>query len=152
MPRQRGPSPTSSGQLANEVVCGIELWRAARRWRRQVETSLARLGLTLPESAVLLGTDTVIHETDEAASQNAVATCAHIDKVTVSKVMKALEGRGLIDRVPAAQGRAYRVWITRRGLQVLTTGTARVHAASRASFEKLGRPDARLIAMLRRVA
>jgi DNA-binding MarR family transcriptional regulator len=133
------------------MACGIELWRAAARWRRRVETSLAPHGLTLTQWVILAATDTVIRETTPAASQNAAAACAHVDKMTTSQVMKALESRGFIDRAPAAQGPAFRVWITRRGMQALNKGTMRVREASRASFNGLEPLDARLLVMLRKI-
>jgi len=137
--------------LAVESRCGVELWRAARRWRRAVEATLAPAKLTLVQWAVLTATARVVQETRDAASQNAVAACAQLDRVTVCMAMKALEQSGFVDRAPSAIGRSNRVWVTSAGARALEVGASRVQAASQASFGPQASLTEHLLASLRRV-
>jgi DNA-binding MarR family transcriptional regulator len=147
MRTQKGVPP--GAELATEAVSGLELWRAAGRWRREVEADLASLELTLPQWVILSGLRDVTAETGDAASQSAIAERSRIDKMTVSTVMRALEARGFVDRAPAAQGRVFRIWITSSGLKALNAGTAQVERSSRAVFGKLRSSHSSVQALLR---
>ncbi len=100
------------------------------RWRRQVEAELREVGLTLTQWMVLDCVQQLIQETGDAVNQSAVAQRAELDKMTISQVMRTLEGRGLVDRGPDPTGRAYRILVTSRGRQAVLLGQARVEAGS----------------------
>jgi len=118
---------------------GQELWRAAMRWRREAETELRSLGLTLTQWLVLDAAQQLVQESGDAVNQNAVALRSELDKMTISQVMRTLESRGLVDRGADATGRAYRILLTPRGKQAVSLGQARVEAASLRCSAELGR-------------
>jgi DNA-binding MarR family transcriptional regulator len=124
-------------QVDATTTCGLELWKAAARWRRAVEHALAGLNLTFTQWAAVAAADAVIRETGDATTQNAIAERMELDRSTLSHVMRALEHKGLVDRGPHAKRIAYRLWVTRAGHRALRAATAAVDEASRTSLQRL---------------
>src|SRR5688572_33389106 len=105
--RQRN---TSTAGTASTV--GITLWRAAMRWRGQVEAELSPSGVTLMQWLALESTHALIEETGDAVNQAQIAARMQLDKMSVSQLMTTLERLGLVDRGPDMSGRAYRILVT----------------------------------------
>ena len=124
-------------RLDETTACGLELWKAAARWRRSVEHALAGLDLTFTQWAALAAADAVIRETGDATTQNAIAERMELDRSTLSHVMRALEQKRLVDRGPHAHRIAYRLWVTRAGSRLLRESTSVVDEASRSSLQGL---------------
>ncbi len=116
-----GPASTTAGKM---------LWRAAMRWRRTVETELARVHLTFAQWLVLDATDELITESDDAVSQAEVSVRTDLDKTTVSRVMSTLSNRGLVSREPGFGGPSYRILLTSTGEAAVVAGRSLVEAAS----------------------
>lgn len=117
---------------------GLELWRVAGRWRRQVNAELTPLGLTLVQWSILEETHRLIVDTGDAVSQMAVASGLEMDKMTLSHAMRALQRRGLVDRGPDLTGPAYRIWLTSEGERMRQQGCERVEVASLATLGSHG--------------
>jgi DNA-binding MarR family transcriptional regulator len=120
--------------LDKGTFAGLELWRAAMRWRRRAERTLTAFDLTITQWFVLLATQVVVQETGDATTQNAVAEWAELDRATVSTVMRVLEQKGLVDRGPHAERIAYRLWVTPRGVRILSGASSAVAETSSVSL------------------
>jgi DNA-binding MarR family transcriptional regulator len=114
------------------LVRAREQYFAAWRWRRAVERELKEVGLTLTQWMVLDAADELIQEAGDAVNQRRIAERAELDAMTVSQVMKTLEEKGLVSRGPDASGRAYRVFLTKKGEKLLQTAAPRVETGTRA--------------------
>lgn len=86
---------------------GIASWRAAVRWRREVERALGDVGLTLIQWLVLDAAATLVREQRDAVSQSDI-------------------GRRDID----ATGASYRIYVTELGALAAEQGRARIQRVS----------------------
>jgi DNA-binding MarR family transcriptional regulator len=109
---------------------GIASWRAAVRWRREVERALEDVGLTLIQWLVLDAAATLVREQRDAVSQSAIGRRVEIDRATLSELMMRLAERGLVDRDIDATGSSYRIYITDSGALAVEQGRARIQHVS----------------------
>jgi DNA-binding MarR family transcriptional regulator len=131
----RPVSETAAKQVdrrSRAVARAREQYFAAWRWRRAVERELRDVGLTLTQWLVLDAADELIHEEGDAVNQRRIAERAELDVMTVSQVMKTLEEKALVSREPDVSGRAYRVFVTKKGERLLQTAAPRVEMGTRA--------------------
>ncbi len=105
-------------------------WWRAMRWRAAVESRLAGTGLTFTQWLVLDALRDLIRESDDAVNQSEVAARVALSRANVSFVMGALERKWLVSRGPDLTGRAWRIFLTDSGEQLLCAVTARVEAAA----------------------
>jgi DNA-binding MarR family transcriptional regulator len=127
------PSAKTSDRHGRQVGRAREQYFAGWRWRRVVEKELRALGLTFTQWLVLDSADELIEETEDAVNQRSIAERAELDAMTVSQVMKTLEGKDLVNREPDVSGRAYRVFVTKRGQKLLQAAAPLVENATRAA-------------------
>jgi len=109
---------------------GIASWRAAVRWRREVERALGELGLTLIQWLVLDAAAALVREQRDAVSQSEIGRRVEIDRATLSDVMMRLAQRGLVDRDIDATGASYRIYVTDVGDLAVEQGRARIRSVS----------------------
>jgi DNA-binding MarR family transcriptional regulator len=127
------PSSDTPDRRSRAVTRAREQYFAAWRWRRAVERELKDLGLTLTQWLVLDAADELIREVEDAVNQRAIAERAELDAMTVSQVMKTLEEKELVSREPDRSGRAYRVYLTKKGEKLLQAAAPRVESGTRAA-------------------
>lgn len=126
---------------------GFEFVVLARRWRRELDSRLAAVGLTDATWSPLIH----LQEAGEAINQKDLAALVGIDASSLVRLIDLLEGQGLVERRAHASDR-------RAKLLVLTVaGRAAVaeirRVLSRAEVEMLGGlSDAELAAMLQSFA
>ncbi len=114
---------------------GFQLWRSAMAWQRAVEAALGPSGLTHTQYLVLATVEQLMHEIQDAVSQQAIARRAGVDPVTTSRVLRALELRGLCSRGPCGvDTRELRVGISGEGLALVHDAGPSVEAAQLAFF------------------
>jgi len=94
-------------------------WLAALRWRQRMKTCLAPSGLTFTEWLVLDATWSLVDRTGDAISQSDVAADLEIDAMTIWHAMAVLDHRGLVSRGCSMSGKAWRVFVTRAGVDLL---------------------------------
>jgi DNA-binding MarR family transcriptional regulator len=129
---RRGPpnSPANTA-IGPGALAGFALWRDAMAWQRAVNRALRSLGLTHTQVLVMSALDSASKGTEGAVSQSIIAREAGLDKVTVSAVVRSLEGRGLVDRgMTDGDARAWRVILTRKGAVALGAAVRLVEEAS----------------------
>jgi len=130
---------------------GFLLWHVTLRWQRDVAAALAPLDLTHVQF-VLLATTWWLNTHGEDPNQLSLARHAGTDVKMTSQVLRRLEDKELLRReVDAADTRAKRLRVTRRGADLARKAIAAVEAADAAFFRAT--PDtAALVRLLRPLA
>jgi DNA-binding MarR family transcriptional regulator len=94
---------------------GFLVWRLSMKWRVAVDRALVPLGLTHAQYA-LLGSLLDLEQSGERPSQRRLADHTGLEPLYVSKLARALEGAGLIERSrDAADTRAVQLSLTAQG-------------------------------------
>jgi DNA-binding MarR family transcriptional regulator len=116
------PTPTDSPPPS----IGYLVWHLTLRWRAELDRALAPLGLTSAQYSVLASLFGLSHGGAQP-SQRELADFAGLEPMHVSKLIRALERAGLVDRAAnPADTRAVHLGITDRGVEVVTAGRAAV--------------------------
>jgi DNA-binding MarR family transcriptional regulator len=110
-------------------------WRAAMRWRRRVEATLANADLTFTQWLVLDALQVLIDEAEDAVSQNEVCSRLELDRSTISAVMRLLQEKQLVSRGIDITGRACRVFLTDTAEALLGAYSPSISEACAASCE-----------------
>jgi DNA-binding MarR family transcriptional regulator len=129
--------PLSPGQSP-----GFLLWHATLRWQREIAAALAPLELTHVQF-VLLACTWWLNEHGEQPNQLALAQQAGTDVKMTSQVVRALEAKGLIERmVDPADTRARRLRATDAGAALAPLAIAAVEEVDARFFEPVHHADA----------
>jgi DNA-binding MarR family transcriptional regulator len=128
---------------------GFLLWHATLRWQRGIAQALAPLDLTHVQF-VLLACTWWLNEQGERPTQIALAAQAGADIKMTSQVVRSLERKRLIEReVDAADTRARRLHVTKRGTQLAVQAIAIVEQVDSAFFANI--PERQTMSFLRRL-
>jgi DNA-binding MarR family transcriptional regulator len=128
---------------------GFWLLQAALAWRAVLAERLGPLDLT-PTQFTLLATVGWLEHTDGPPTQQAVAEHAGADRMMTSKVVRALEGRGLLRREPhPSDARSFRLTLTPAGRASTRRATTLAVEVDAALF---GADAAAVRPVLRRIA
>jgi DNA-binding MarR family transcriptional regulator len=137
--------------LDPEESPGFLLWHVTLRWQREIAAALAPLDLTHVQF-VLLAATWWLNLRGEDPNQLGVARQAGTDVKMTSEVLRKLEAKGLIVRaVDAADTRARRLRVTKRGGELAVRAVAAVEGVDAVFFQATPDPAA-LLAMLRPLA
>ena len=134
---------------------GFLIWRVSMRWRAAMDRTLAPLGLTQAQYAVLAPLYGMSRD-GARPSQRELADLTGLDPVYVSKLVRVLERDGFVTRsVKAADPRAVELALTERGAAAVEQGVKAVYELRERLTGPLGGNDgtrtAELAAMLRDV-
>jgi DNA-binding MarR family transcriptional regulator len=130
---------------------GFRLWHATLRWQRALTAELAPLSLTYGQFFVL-GSLRWLSLESGAPRQREVAGHCGLDAMTVSQIVRTLEGRGWLRReVDAEDARALRLGLTSKGEAVFGKAVARVREVDYAFFRPLGAGERRFGELLRKL-
>jgi DNA-binding MarR family transcriptional regulator len=128
---------------------GYLVWHLTLRWRAQLDRSLAPLGLTSAQYAVLAS----LHGLSQGGarpSQRQLADFAGLEPMHVSKLVRALERAGLVARAGnPTDTRAVQLAVTDRGLRVVTAARAKVLELEEQRLAPLGGRASQQSAQLR---
>jgi DNA-binding MarR family transcriptional regulator len=128
---------------------GFLLWHVTLRWRAALDRGLAPLGITATQYAVLASLQGLSHA-GARPSQRELADFSGLAPMHVSKLVRALERAGLVERAGSrADPRAVELTITARGLEVVRAGLATVRALEEERLAPLGGRDSARSAALR---
>jgi len=142
----RGPIQTLVGQVvaelsrefdeatrADEPVSKTQVhrrqWRESIEFKHRVHAALLPEGVSFVEWLILETVQEAIHETRDAVSQVEIAHRAGLSERVVSYWMLQMSEYGAIDRAPTADGRAWRVLLTRGGRRSRNRCNLRLEAA-----------------------
>ncbi|MFH9658711.1 MarR family winged helix-turn-helix transcriptional regulator [Streptomyces sp. NPDC017248] len=129
---------------------GFLLWHATLRWQRDIAAALGPLNLTHVQF-VLLACTWWLNTHGEHPNQLALARQAGTDVKMTSQVLRALEGKGLIEReVDPADTRAKRLRVTSAGAELAPRAIAAVENVDERFFQPVARDDA--VTLLGRLA
>jgi DNA-binding MarR family transcriptional regulator len=105
---------------------GFLIWRLSMRWRAAMDRTLAPLGLTQAQYAVLAPLYSMSRG-GARPSQRELADLTGLDPVYVSKLVRPLERAGFITRsVKAADPRAVELELTEQGVAAVQEGVKAV--------------------------
>lgn len=110
------------------LTTGALLWRLTMKWRAAVERAVTPLGLTHAQYTLLGSLYAHTRNHEHPPSQRELADYTGLDPVYVSKLIRALEQAGFVDRsTHPADPRAVEVRITEQGADVVLRAVAIVH-------------------------
>ena len=119
---------------------GALVWQLAMRWRSAVDRAVAPLGLTHAQY-VALASLRGLTARGEKPSQRRLAGWTGLGTIYVSKLVRALEAEGLIERAPdPSDARAVQITLTERGRDVADRAIPIVLALDRDLTVVLGGP------------
>lgn len=105
--------------MSTEATTGALLWRVCMKWRAAVDRALAPLGLTHAKYALLASLYGLLR-TGAQPSQRQLADYAGLEAVYVSKLARALEEAGLLERTEdPTDPRTVRLRLTEQGADVV---------------------------------
>ncbi|GAA0602049.1 MarR family winged helix-turn-helix transcriptional regulator [Actinomadura livida] len=113
---------------SDDTATGRLLWQVTTRWRAAVDRAVAPLGLTHAQYT-LLGSLYGLSRSGTRPSQRELADFAGLEPIYVSKLVRALEGAGLVIRSEhPADPRALQLTLTDKGTTVIREAVTVVHA------------------------
>jgi len=140
MERTTGPEAPTTGYL---------VWRLALKWRALVDRAVAPVGLTHAQYSVLASLYG-LSRAGRRPSQRELGDVCGLDPMYVSKLVRALERNGLIERDPnPADPRAVQLRVTPRGLEVVTAAMRVVRELEEQRLAPLGGRTSQRAAELR---
>jgi MarR family transcriptional regulator, organic hydroperoxide resistance regulator len=117
---------------------GYLVWRLSMKWRTAVDDVVESLGLTHAQYSVLSSLRGMARSGDHP-TQRELADHTGLDPIYVSKLVRAMEGSGLIERSPDDHdARAVRLTVTRQGARVADQAIKRVKTLMDGLTEPLG--------------
>lgn len=126
---------------------GLALWQVAAQWQRRIRSVLTPLELTHAQF-VLLASATWLGRDQQVVTQVQISDLAHTDPVMTSEVLRTLEKRELLERLPHPEdGRARKVVVTSAGKRLARRAMAIVESEDAAFFGEPG-PELRALASL----
>ena len=127
---------------------GLLLWRVTNAWQAAQRAALKPFGLTHVQF-VLLASLTWL-DSDRPVTQRELAVHAGTDPMMTSQVVRALEGKSLLERLPhPTDSRARALAVTSRGADLANRAVVAVEAVDRDYFAPLGADRQRFAALLR---
>jgi DNA-binding MarR family transcriptional regulator len=128
---------------------GYLVWHLTLRWRAELDRALAPLGLTSAQYAVLASLYG-LSQGGARPSQRELADFAGLEPMHLSKLVRALQRAGLVDRAGnPADTRAVQLRVTDRGVEVVTAARATVLKLEEQRLAPLGGRGSQQSAQLR---
>jgi MarR family transcriptional regulator, organic hydroperoxide resistance regulator len=98
---------------------GYLVWRLSMKWRAAVDVAVTHLGLTHAQYSVLASLRGLTR-TGASPSQRELADHTGLDPIYISKLARALEAAGLVERIPDAHdARAVCLTVTPEGIRII---------------------------------
>lgn len=127
-----------SMSMANEATVGYLVWRLSTKWRAAVDRTVAPFGLTHAQYS-LLASLYGMSMAGRRPSQRELAEHTGLEPIFVSKLARALERSGLLERAEhPADTRAVQLTLTPRGADVIVEAIAAVQALLDRQTKPLG--------------
>lgn len=135
-----------------ETSPGFMLWQVTNLWQRRQREALAPLGLTHVQFVLLAGLSHLARQ-DESVTQIKLAQHVQTDEMMTSQVVRALEGKGLVERVPhPTDARAKALRVTNEGAALVNEAVRHVEAVDATFFAVLDTRTPEFSEMLHQLA
>jgi DNA-binding MarR family transcriptional regulator len=125
-----------------EASPGFLLWQVATVWQRAVRAALAEVDLTHAQFVLLISTawlQATARASGAPVTQTLISTHAKTDAVMTSEVLRTLERKALIERVPhPTDARAKQVVLTAAGKRLSRRAIVLVEAVDEKFFREPG--------------
>lgn len=129
---------SQSDSYLPERAFGYRVAMLRHAWTRRADAALAPTGLTHMQFFLLRAIEHVV-SLDRVPSQTQLADYLHVDRMTVSNVVRTLEARGIVVRgVHPEDPRANSVGVTPEGGRLRAQATRLVMAEQDRFFGRLG--------------
>lgn len=115
---------------------GFLLWHVSTAWRTAIEAVLKEFDLTHPQFVILAALGWLTRR-GELITQGAIGKMAGLDPNTTSQIIKGLEKKKLIKRLPSEDGRVKHPHLTPKGQKKLILALPAVEAEDQAFFSHL---------------
>jgi DNA-binding MarR family transcriptional regulator len=116
---------------------GFLLWRVSLRWQRLITATLRPFGLTHVQFVLLASLWWLTEKAGERPTQRRLAEFAATDAMMTSQVLRTLEAKGLVGRLPhPTDSRARQLAVTSQGSELARRALGTVEAADRQFFER----------------
>ena len=120
---------------------GFLLWHTTMLWNRQLNRALDEIDLTHTQFAILSALISLLKESD-TVTQKAIAERSNTDTMMVSKVLRTLEKKGLLERKEhETDTRAKCVFLTSKGTDTFQNALRIVSSGNQDFFRKLSDED-----------
>ncbi len=120
-----------------EDSSGFLLWQVTTLWQRRIKQSLDLLDLTHTQF-VLLATTASLSRNGSIVTQIDIANQSKTDRMMVSKVLRTLQSKGLIERKEhRTDTRAKEITLTQKALDLVQKAVVVVEQTDREFFEIL---------------
>lgn len=130
----------SGVDASEQVTTGYLIWRVTMKWRAAVERAVAPLGLTHATYA-LLASLWGLSRRGALPSQRELADFTGLEQVYVSRLARALQGAGFVERTThPADPRAVQLRLTEPGRDVVGRAVAIVHGLHEELTAPIGGP------------
>lgn len=117
-----------------EDSSGFLLWQVTTLWQRRIKQSLDLLDLTHTQF-VLLATAASLSQNGNIVTQIDIANQSKTDRMMVSKVLRTLQSKGLIERREhRTDTRAKEITLTRKALDLVQKAVVAVEQTDREFF------------------
>lgn len=114
---------------------GFLLWHALLRWQRAMNAALEPFGLTHMQFVMLTSIWWIGRNEGGEPNQSELARWVGVDKMTTSQVVRNLEKRELVTRVPdPTDARAFKLKPTEQGAKLAGSAIASVEAVDHDFF------------------
>ena len=118
-----------------EASPGFLLWHALLRWQRAMNAALEPHGLTHMQFVMLTSIWWIGRNEGDPPNQTELARWVGVDKMTTSQVVRNLEKRELVERLPdPADARAFKLRPTKQGAKLAGTAIGSVEAVDQKFF------------------
>ncbi len=145
------PNPLETAFDSAEDSPGFLLWQVSNVWQRRQRDALAPLELTHVQF-VLLASLAYLSHSPEPVTQIGLSQHAQTDPMMTSQVLRTLEGKGLLERIPhPTDARAKSLKITNQGLELANRAVGVVEQMDRAFFAALGEDVGEFVGMVHRL-
>lgn len=115
---------------------GFLLWHALLRWQRAMNAALEPFGLTHMQFVMLTSIWWIGRNEGSPPNQTELARWVGVDKMTTSQVVRNLEKRELVERIPdPADARAFKLTPTKAGAELAGSAISSVEAVDQDFFE-----------------
>ena len=125
----------------SEDNLGFLLWHTNMIWQREQNRALDSIGLTQTQFAILSALNSLLKKSN-SVMQKAIAERSNTDTMMVSKVLRTLEKKGLIERKQhETDTRAKCVFLTPLGLKTFQEAFEIANTSNAAFFSNLSDED-----------